>query len=312
MDRTSPYYKQVSLLIRCLPFVAEEECFALKGGTAINLFVQDFPRMSVDIDLAYLLFEPRREALENIRAGLNRIAKRLESEPELSAILQDNNPDEMRLIVGSSNKQLGPAQIKIEVPPVARGTLFESSQLDVVGQVESEFGFASMQVVSLPDLYGGKLCAALDRQHPRDLFDVAMLLNSHGVDRSMFDGFLAYLLSHNRPISELMNPRWKNISSAYENEFAGMVFEGISIKELTVVPAKMLGALKAHFTQKDYDFLYSFKSGRPVWSLAPSPTFEHLPAIQWKLHNIQRMPAKKRAESLTKLEITMSHWLEGQ
>ena len=123
---------------------------------------------------------------------------------------------------------------------------------------------------------------------------------------------MAYLLSHSRPISELMNPRWKDNSAVYENEFAGMAFNAISLRELTEVPAKMLAALKAHFTQRDYDFLYSFKSGSPVWSLAPSSTFEHLPAIKWKLQNIQRMPDKKRAESLTKLETTMSHWLEGQ
>ena len=54
MDRTSVYYKQVQLLVQLLPLVAEEDCFALKGGTAINLFVCDLPRLSVDIDLVYL------------------------------------------------------------------------------------------------------------------------------------------------------------------------------------------------------------------------------------------------------------------
>ena len=125
-----------------------------------------------------------------------------------------------------------------------------------------------------------ELCAVLERQHPRDLFDVALLRNSHGVDRSMFDGFLAYLLSHNRPISELMNPRWEDISVAYENEFAGMAFDAISLRELIDVPVKTLGALKTHFTQRDFDFQCTFKSGRPVWSLVPSFSFENLPAIK--------------------------------
>ena len=48
------YRRQVQLLIRVLPSIAEEACFALKGGTAINLFVRDMPRLSVDIDLTYL------------------------------------------------------------------------------------------------------------------------------------------------------------------------------------------------------------------------------------------------------------------
>lgn len=308
MNRNSPYYKQVSLLIRCLPLVSKEDCFALKGGTAINLFVQDFPRLSVDIDLAYLPFEPRQEALENIRNRLRLIAQRIESTLGLSAALQDNNPDEMRIIV-STEKGPSAAQIKIEVSPVARGTLFEPSQLDVVSQVEDEFGFATINVVSIPDLYGGKLCAALDRQHPRDLFDVAMLLNSNGIDRLTFDGFLAYLLSHNRPISEIMNPRWKDISALVEKEFAGMTFQEFSLDELNQVPSKMLGALKGHFTQKNYDFLASFKSGDPNWELAPSDNLHRLPAVQWKLLNIKKMPPKKREASLTILEGVMSDWL---
>ena len=60
MDRNSPYYKQVSLLIRMLPIVATEPCFALKGGTAINLFVWDFPRLSVDIESRLLAIRAKR------------------------------------------------------------------------------------------------------------------------------------------------------------------------------------------------------------------------------------------------------------
>lgn len=59
MIDSAPYKKQVSLLMRVLPVVAQEQCFALKGGTAINLFVRDMPRLSVDIDLAYLHIKPR-------------------------------------------------------------------------------------------------------------------------------------------------------------------------------------------------------------------------------------------------------------
>ena len=66
MDKNSQYYKQVSLLISVLPYVAKEKCFALKGGTAINLFIRDFPRLSVDIDLTYLPLELRPDALKNI------------------------------------------------------------------------------------------------------------------------------------------------------------------------------------------------------------------------------------------------------
>ena len=200
MDKDSPYFKQVSLLIRMLPVVATETVFALKGGTAINLFVRDFPRLSVDIDLAYLPLEPRDEALVNVRAALQRITDRINTQPDIRAAFQDNKADELRIVVSSPV-----ATIKIEVSPVARGTLHSAEIMPVQESVEDEFGYAEIQVVSLPDLYGGKLCAVMDRQHPRDLFDVRMLLGSEGISREILVGFLTYTLSHPRPINEVMN-----------------------------------------------------------------------------------------------------------
>lgn len=304
MDRTSPYYRQVALLVRALPYVAKEICFALKGGTAINLFIRNFPRLSVDIDLAYIPLESRYVALPNVREALSRIATGLEAQVGISAVLQTNNPDEMRIIVTSDD-----AQIKIEVSPVVRGTLYPPQERDVVEAVEDEFGFATIPVVSLPDLYGGKLCAALDRQHPRDFYDVKMLLDTQGIDRAIFNGFIAYLLSHNRPLSEVLSPRWKDISEPFHNEFSGMTFEDASLKELVEVQGRMLDVLKEHFTQQDFDFLMSFKRGTPDWKLAPESHIQNLPAVQWKLRNIGRMSEEKRAQSLEKLEGILEKWV---
>lgn len=304
MDRTSPYYRQVALLVRALPYVAKEICFALKGGTAINLFIRNFPRLSVDIDLAYIPLESRDVALPNVREALSRIATGLEAQVGISAVLQTNNPDEMRIIVTTDD-----AQIKIEVSPVVRGTLYPPQERDVVEAVEDEFGFATIPVVSLPDLYGGKLCAALDRQHPRDFYDVKMLLGTQDIDRAIFNGFIAYLLSHNRPLSEVLSPRWKDISEPFHNEFSGMTFEDASLKELVEVQRRMLDVLKEHFTQQDFDFLMSFKRGTPDWKLAPESHIQNLPAVQWKLRNIGRMSEEKRAQSLEKLEGILEKWV---
>ncbi|MGL6035683.1 MAG: nucleotidyl transferase AbiEii/AbiGii toxin family protein [Legionella sp.] len=309
MNKQSPYYKQVLLLIRLIPLVEKETCFALKGGTAINLFVRDFPRLSVDIDLAYLPLEPREIALANVRNALAAIAANINKTPDLNAVLQDNKPDEMRIIVEDHSSLNRGTQIKIEVSPVARGTLLPPVELDVVASVENEFGFASMKVVSLPDLYGGKLCAALDRQHPRDLFDVKVLLENQKIDRELFNGFLTYLLSHKRPISEIMNPRWKDITQVFEREFKGMTAEPVSLEELTAIPGKMIQGLKDNFTQQDYDFLVSFKKGEPEWSLACSDQIQYLPAVQWKLLNIRKMPKQKLMDSVSLLQRTMGHWL---
>ncbi|WP_336797308.1 nucleotidyl transferase AbiEii/AbiGii toxin family protein [Erwinia aphidicola] len=305
MDNQSPYYRQVALLLSALSVVASERCFALKGGTAINLFVRDFPRLSVDIDLAYILLESRDEALPNVRAALTRIAEILQQQAGISAVLQTNNPDEMRIVVSSQG-----AQIKIEVSPVARGTLYPPEERDVVGAVEDEFGFAAIQVVSLADLYGGKLCAALDRQHPRDFYDVKMLLETQGIDRQIFNGFITYLLGHKRPISEILDPNWKDISLPYANEFNGMTFDAVSLEELNATPNLMVTALKAQFTQRDYDFLMSFKSGQPDWSLAPEEQIQHLPAVKWKLQNIGKIPKDKHTQALARLEAVLAEWVK--
>ena len=202
------------------------------------------------------------------------------------------------------------AQIKIEVSPVARGTLHDATPCDVIEAVEDEFGFATINIVSIPDLYGGKLCAAMDRQHPRDLFDIKELLQNTGIDRSLFIGFLTYLLSHKRPIAEIMNPRWKDISDVYRKDFDGMTFKPTSLEELQAIPSLMLQSLKAQFTQSDFDFLYSFKSGEPDWSLSPHRQIKHLPAVQWKLLNIKKMPKDKHRSALETLSNTMLDWLE--
>jgi hypothetical protein len=74
MNKDTIYFRQVQLLVRIIPLIASESCFALKGGTAINLFVRDIPRLSVDIDLVYLPMDERETALQNIRAALTTYA----------------------------------------------------------------------------------------------------------------------------------------------------------------------------------------------------------------------------------------------
>lgn len=306
MDKDSPYYKQLSLLIRMLPLVATETVFALKGGTAINLFVRDFSRLSVDIDLAYLPLEPRDEALINVRTALQRITDRINTQPDIRAAFQDNKADELRIVVSSST-----ATIKIEVSPVARGTLHSAVTMPVQESVEEEFGYAEIQVVSLPDLYGGKLCAAMDRQHPRDLFDVSMLLGSEGITREILVGFLTYTLSHPRPIYEVMSPIWKPLSERFQAEFDGMTFEKVECKVLASVRPKMLISLQKHFTERDHAFLMSFKQGQPDWSLFDYPNAANLPAIRWKLQNINKLAKNKvkHVEQLDKLKQVLDNWL---
>lgn len=308
MDKSSIYYQQVALLIRILPLVAQEEVFALKGGTAINLFVRNFPRLSVDIDLAYLPLDSREQALENVKSALGRLTDNINTQPKLNAVFQDNKDDELRIVVTSER-----VTIKIEVSPVARGTLYNAELMPVVESVEDEFGYAEIAVVSLPDLYGGKLCAAMDRQHPRDLFDVKMLLAEEGITRGILIGFLTYTLSHPRPINEVMSPRWKELDASFQAEFNGMTIVPVGLDELIATRIEMLSALKKYFTARDRDFLLSFKSGHPDWSLFDEPSVETLPAVKWKLLNIQKLASNpaKHQQQLAKLEGVLDLWVTG-
>jgi predicted nucleotidyltransferase component of viral defense system len=198
------YRQQVALLIRTIPFVAKEEAFALKGGMAINLFVRDMPRLSVDIDLTYLPVEDRTTSLAAIDAAMLQIKDRIEQGIPGAKVRPSRSADEnivTKLIVRAED-----VQIKIEITPVLRGTVYDPVVMGVVPTVEDAFGFAEMQVVSFADLYAGKIVAALDRQHPRDLFDVRDLLAHEGINDELRRAFLVYMISHNRPMAEVLAP----------------------------------------------------------------------------------------------------------
>ena len=164
------YQSQVALLMRMLPLVAEEEEFALKGGTAINLFYRDMPRLSVDIDLTFVPIMGWDDSLAAIDAALGRISARItQTIPgvRVTPVRMKATEIALKLLVDASG-----VQIKIEVTPVLRGCAYPPELKAVSAAVEAMFGFAETHVVSFADLYAGKIVAALDLQHPRDLFDV--------------------------------------------------------------------------------------------------------------------------------------------
>lgn len=275
---------QVVLLVHVLPYVATETCFALKGGTAINLFVRDLPRLSVDIDLVYLPIEDRETSLIGIRSALGRIAQKIRKGIPDSIVTDSANAGGTLVLVRQRN-----AQIKIEVTPVLRGTVHPPKPQTVRPVVEERFGFAEIQVVSFADLYAGKLAAALDRQHPRDLFDVRYLLANEGIDQILYETFLAYILSHNRPTHELLRPRLKDIGQAYEREFAGMPVDETSLNTLLATREQLVAEIRTRLDESSKAFLKSFHALSPKWDAIGSQTIRNLPAIRWKLMNLERL-----------------------
>jgi predicted nucleotidyltransferase component of viral defense system len=299
MDRSSIYYKQVQLLMQVLPFVAKQECFALKGGTAINLFVREFPRLSVDIDLVYLPMKGRDEALQDISEALDAISVDLKAafkDIELTEAYKSKR-DALRLIVGRNG-----VQIKVELSPVLRGTVYEPQIMEVCAAVEEEFGYAEVPVVALADLYAGKICAALDRQHPRDLFDVKWLLENEGLNDEIRKALIIYLASHNRPMAELLRPQFKDISAVYAGEFANMAETDVPLEELVAVRERLVELIHQGLTDNEKAFLLSFKNREPDWGLLNLDDVSDLPAIKWKQINLAKMPDDKHKLALEKLK----------
>jgi predicted nucleotidyltransferase component of viral defense system len=281
------YRAQVDLLLQILPYVSKEEIFALKGGTAINIFIREMPRLSVDIDLTYLPLDSRSDALKNIQAGLGRIKTDLEK--NLPGVRINTVP-----LNGGTDVKLNcqgkGAQIKIEVNTITRGNVFPTQLMQVVDSVQDEFDkFAAAKVVSMAELYGGKICAAIDRQHPRDLFDVKLLLENEGFTNEIWEGVKIGLISHYKPISELLSPVLKDQRSAFDNQFAGMTTVEFSYDDYETTRALLIQTIGEFLTDEDKRFLLSFESGEPVWELFPIPKLKDLPAIQWKLINIAKL-----------------------
>lgn len=297
------YRLQVDLLLQILPFVAQEPCFALKGGTAINLFVQDMPRFSVDIDLTYVPFQERALALKEIASALDRIAERLKKgipALRISRLPQSDGHDAKMVC------QLHQAIVKIEVNTVMRGHVWPLREMALVPAAQALFEkFASIQVVSQAELYGGKLCAALDRQHPRDLFDVQQLLAGEGVTDQVLEGFLVALLSHPRPIHEVIYPNFQDQRHTFQTQFVGMTLRPFSYDDFEATRRGLVAEIHAKLTDNQRSFLLSFKQGEPDWDLFPLGSLKQMPAIQWKLGNILKLKQQnpiKHAQQLQALE----------
>ena len=304
MAASEHFRRQVALLIRVLPLVAEEQVFALKGGTAINLFVRDLPRLSVDIDLTYVPIAGRTESLTDIDAAMRRIAERVR------AALSGSQVQEALLVNEAAVNKLvvrdGDVQVKIEVTPVARGCVYEPERKTVSPRVEETFGFAEVQLVSFADLYAGKLVAALDRQHPRDLFDVRALLANEGLDDTLRTAFVVYMLSHNRPMAEVLAPTRKDIAQEFERGFSGMTESPVTLDELVETREQLIAEVVGSMPQTHKDMLISFKAGEPDWSLIDVPHAADLPAVKWRQKNLNKLDADRRIVLLDNLKAVLA------
>lgn len=306
-DLNKMYRDQVDLLLRILPYIAKEEDLALKGGTAINMFIWDMPRLSVDIDLVYIPIDDREAALKNISNCIMRLKNSISKGIPNIIVTSLGVVEEQEVKLSCALKGV---VVKIEINTVMRGTIKPVKIMLLTEAVQNEFArFADIQVVSKGELFGGKICAALDRQHPRDLFDINHLLKE-GISDEIKQGFLAALLSHPRPINEMLKPNFSNQKEVFANQFIGMALKPFSYEDFTVTRERLISEVHKILSRKDKELLISFKAGEPDWNLNQIEHLKDLPAVKWKLMNIQKLLKNnpiKHEEQLNKLRLVLGN-----
>lgn len=292
------YKKQVSLLLDILPGVAKEDVFALHGGTAINLFCLNMPRLSVDIDLTYIPASDSRDTdFQYIRSALERIKERLGKQiPAISFADPIRAEEDLKLICTTPD-----AMVKIEVNQINRGIIAGTDTVILCDKAQETFDkFCEIRTVSQKQLWGGKINAALDRQHPRDLFDVRNLMNEIGYSTNIKEGFIFFLLCGKRPIHELLNPHPIDQSAIFESQFKGMTDSLFDYDEYQTTREQLIKVVNESLTPEDKKFLLAFSKGEPDWERVDYSKF---PAIKWKLLNINKLKDKNPQKYNEQVEI---------
>lgn len=298
------YLDRVSLLVQMLPLLDTEPRFALKGGTAINLFEHDMPRLSVDIDVTWLPVQDYRvdaaqigEAMEALCARFAAPPLRLQVRPSAG-----DAADAVNRLIASR----GRTHVKIETTPVMRGTVHAVRRMDLRPEVERKFGSAQVQVLHFADLYAGKLAAALSRQHPRDWFDVGLLLDSGRLDETLWRTFLVYLAVSPRPAAEMLAPGEPvDFAEVFDRQFRGMSAEPVTVEALLQSRSRMIERIPQLMDASARDFLLSLEREAPDFALIGLPQASELPGVRRKLQNMARRSDSKRDTDYRQLVDTL-------
>ncbi len=301
------YLATARLLTETAPVVFESGIFALKGGTAINLFLREMPRLSVDLDLVFTDHRlPRAEALgainEALRVARDQLAKRRLKVQAVSAA----DMGETKLLV-----QRDDLSVKIEVNTVIRGTVHPTKTMALTAAAsDALMADLELPLLSPEDIYGGKLVAAMDRQHPRDLFDVMELFAHGGITPEIRRAFVVYLASHNRTLHEVLFPTPKDIRLAYEGSFAGMTTEPVTMEALLETRDRLFQELPAALDANEREFLRTLVHVEPDWALLGIAHLKELPAIRWRLQNLEKL-ARTNPDRLRALADALAQRLGG-
>lgn len=201
--------------------------------------------------------------------------------------------------------------VKIEVNTVIRGTVHPTKTMALTAAAsDALMADLELPLLSPEDIYGGKLVAAMDRQHPRDLFDVMELFAHDGITPGIRRAFVVYLASHNRTLHELLFPTPKDIRLAYDGSFAGMTTEPVTLETLLETRERLFRELPAALDANEREFLRTLVRAEPDCSLLGIPHLEELPAIRWRLQNPEKL-ARTNPDRLRELADASAQRLGG-
>ncbi|MDE1920782.1 MAG: nucleotidyl transferase AbiEii/AbiGii toxin family protein [Candidatus Omnitrophica bacterium] len=292
------FHQQVDLVLTILGYMDWDECYAMKGGTALNFFYEQMPRLSIDIDLVYLPVNSREEAIKEMNVSFQKYISMFKKRGFAAQIIgvKSNNP------LGRLYVSNGVASIKIEPNLVIRGALLPPKLKSLSSAVKKTFSQdLKVRCLDYNEIMAGKLAAMLDRQHPRDIFDLLHYYKHHRSLKDFMDCFVVYLLQSSRPFSELLKPRLLDIKEIFKTNFEGMANYPVDLKDLLSCRDKVIKNVQDSLGERRLEFLISVMEEKPKWDLIPFDNLDKLPGIKWKLQNIHSMAKSKREAEIKKL-----------
>jgi hypothetical protein len=134
------------------------------------------------------------------------------------------------------------------------------------------------------------------------MFDVRELLASEGIDDALRRAFLVYLVSHNRPMAEVLAPARLDLAAEFSRGFEGMTSTPVTLEELIAAREELIANIVGGMPRNHRQFLMSIKRGKPEWGLVDLPGADRLPAVQWRLDNLAKLDEKRRALLVGRLD----------
>jgi len=247
----------------------------------IREFIISCDNFSIDIDLTYLPLKNRDESLQEINNCLLTLKQQIEK--AIPGIRVVHKPAIWKLLCTK-----GGAMVKIEVNGIKRGIIGSIEDRTLCEKAQKEFKMGCVaRIVPFSLLYGGKIAAALSRQHPRDLFDCKYM----GIESfdDVKNGLIFYLLGSDKPLIESLQPNPLDQKQALKNQFQGMSDVPFDYADFEATRKELIEKVNQNLTNTDKEFLISYESGVPDWEKCCAGDLSGYPSIQWKLKNIRTL-----------------------